>query len=301
MAQQRIGVGQAQDPGHLVLLLEHQPVAGPAGHLVQDVPCVQYGLLRGPRARPRPGRDPGRGHRMDRLRVAQAAPGLLEIGLQQEREFAAAGSPLLVQCLQFGQPGAGARTPVRQDSGAQVAGQPGVTGDVPGVQQAERDPQVLAGHLPCLGRPAHGMVEVGARVPDGVPDPVGECGDARPPVVQEQHVEVAAREQFAPPVAAHRHQRHSRLGPQQRGQPPVRARGAAAAVGRERGEAPRPPGSRTGPAGRFRALPAHAPATRVQAALRGLPARAPRCGPAPPCPPGCTRPCRRRSGPSARP
>ena len=204
MTQQRIGVGQAKDPGHLVLFLQHQPVAGPAGHLVQGVPCVQDGLLRGPGPRPWPGSYPGRGHGVDGLRVAQAAPGLLEVGFEQERQVAAARGPLLMQHLQLRQPGAGARTPVRQDTGAQVAGQPPIPGDVPGVQQAEGHPHVLAGHLARLGRAAYGMVKPGARVPDGIPDPVGQRGDARPPGVEQQHVEVAARQQLAPAVAADR-------------------------------------------------------------------------------------------------
>ena len=204
------------------------------------------------------------------------------------------------------------RAPDRQSartSGAQVAGQPRVPGDVPGVQQAERHPHVLAGHLARFGRAAHGMVEAGARVPDRVPDPVGQGGDSRPPGVQQQHVEVAARQQLAPPVSADRHQRHPGLGAQQRGQPAVGARAAAGAIGRERAPGAGPPGRApaglAAPAGTrawFRALPAHVPAARFQApALRGLPARALRCAPAPPCPPGRTRPCRRRSARSARP
>ena len=126
------------------------------------MPRVQDGLLRGAGPRPWPGSHPGRGHRVDGFRVAQAAPGLLQIGFEQEREFAAARGPLLVQHLQFGQPGAGAGPPVRQDARPQVAGQRRIPGHVPGVQQAERYSHVLASHLARFGRTAHGMVKPGA-------------------------------------------------------------------------------------------------------------------------------------------
>jgi hypothetical protein len=48
------------------------------------------------------------------------------------------------------------------------------------------------------------VVEVQAEVPDGVPEPVGEGGDRLgvAAVVQQEQVEVAARGQLTPSVAA---------------------------------------------------------------------------------------------------
>ena len=53
-AQQRVGVGQAEHPGHLVLFLQHQPVGRAAGHHVQRMPGIEDELPPGADARPRP-------------------------------------------------------------------------------------------------------------------------------------------------------------------------------------------------------------------------------------------------------
>jgi hypothetical protein len=215
VAQQGIGVGQAEGAGHLVLLLEHQPVGGPAGHLVQRVPRVQDGLLGRPRSGPRSWRDPGGGDRVDRFGVPQAAPRFLEVGFEQEGEFTGSRGPLRVQRLHLGEPGAGRRPPVGERTETQVAGQLPVPGDMARIQQPQRDAHVAAGHLASVGRAAHGVVETGARVPDGVPDTVRQRRDSLPGTVQQQYVEVAARQQLTPPVSAHGHQRHPGLPAQQ--------------------------------------------------------------------------------------
>ncbi|GFM99645.1 hypothetical protein Sfulv_44560 [Streptomyces fulvorobeus] len=78
------------------------------------------------------------------------------------------------------------------------------------------------------------MVEGEAEVPDGVPDPVGECGECRgvgAAVVQEQEVEVAARGELAAAVSAHGDEGRApdaRVlggGGEERVQPAVRQRG----------------------------------------------------------------------------
>ena len=74
-----------------------------------------------------------------------------------------------------------------------------------GVEQPELDLEVLAGGLAGLGGGAYGVVEGEPQVPDRVPDAVGEGGDGagvRAAVVQQEQVEVAARGEFAAPVAA---------------------------------------------------------------------------------------------------
>ena len=96
---------------------------------------------------------------------------------------------------------------------AQLAGQLRVAGDVPGVEQAERGLQVVAGDLRGLVDGAHRVVEAQAGVPDRVPDAVGERGRRRrPAVVQQDQVEVAARGELAAAVAADRDQRDPGAG-----------------------------------------------------------------------------------------
>ena len=95
-----------EDPGHLVLLLEDEPVGGPAGDLVQRVPRVHDRLVRGADPGPGPGGHPRGRDGLDGVHVAEAAAGLLEVGLEQESQLAAALGPFHVQRLQLGQPGA---------------------------------------------------------------------------------------------------------------------------------------------------------------------------------------------------
>jgi hypothetical protein len=69
---------------------------------VQRVPGVQQQAVRGPDPRPRPGGHPRGGDRADRVHVAQAAPGLLEVGLEQEGKLTAAPGALVMHGLEFG-------------------------------------------------------------------------------------------------------------------------------------------------------------------------------------------------------
>ena len=241
--------------------------------------------MRGADARSRPGGHPRGRDRVDRVGVAQASPGLLEVGLEQEGELAAALRALGVQRLELGQPDAGRRPPVRQHPEAELGGEPGVAGHVPCVEQPQRGAQVAARHLTALARGAHRVVETGARVPDRVPDPVGQHGDVRPPRVQEQHVEIAAGQQLTAAVAADGHQRHAGLVAEQRSQPAVGLGGTPGTVGAEGG----------GPPSR------HGVARAWAAAVRAPPGRVHRCAPARQRPPVRTRPCRPRSGRSAPP
>ena len=144
-------------------------------------------------------------------------------------------------CLQrphLGEPGPGGGPPVGERAEAQLIGQLRVAGNVPRVQQAERHPHVAAGHPAGIGRAADGVIQPGTRVPDRVPDAVRQRRDSLPGSVQEQDVEIAAWQQFAPPVSADGYEGHPRVITQTRGQPPVGGHGPPFTVGRERGEAP---------------------------------------------------------------
>jgi hypothetical protein len=139
-----------------------------------------------------------------------------------------------VQLLELGQPGAGVGPPVLERHLAQPGGHVRVAGDVPGVQQPERDLEVSAGHASCLRDRAHGVIEVRAGIPHRVPDPVRDLRDVVAAVMQHQHVEVAARQQFLAAVAADRDQGDARLGAEHPGQPAVSFRRPPAAISRER-------------------------------------------------------------------
>ena len=102
--EQHVPVEQPERPGHLVLLLEHQPVQPPPGDLVQRVPGIEYLLIGRADLGAWRGRHPGGRHRLDRVHVPQAAPGLLQVGLEQEGELPAGPGPLVVGGVQLGQP-----------------------------------------------------------------------------------------------------------------------------------------------------------------------------------------------------
>lgn len=184
-----------------------------------------------------------------------------------------------------------ARTAVRSP-----ARSPASPHDGPRVEQPELDLEVLGGGLAGLGRGAHGVVQGHAEVPHGVPEAVGErgqCLGAGLAVVQEQQVEVAARGEFRPAVAADRHQgrpAHAGLayGPREEGAEPVIGQcGQGGTPGRPgprllleeaqpgRGVAA---GSRAVLAGRFGGRVLHTRHPGLPS-LRARPRRARRCGP----------------------
>ena len=66
-----------------------------------------------------------------------------------------------------------------------------------------------AGHVEGLGRLADAVVEGDPLVPDRVPDAVGGGRDVLAALVDEHHVEVAERAEFAPSVATDGHQGHA--------------------------------------------------------------------------------------------
>jgi hypothetical protein len=168
------------------------------------------------------------------VHVAQAAAGFLQVRFEQEGQFAEEPGPLVVQFAQLGQPGPGRGPPVLQRPLAQLHGQAGVTGHVPGVEQPERDLEVGPRHPAGLGHGPDRVIQARARVPDRIPDPVGDAGDPVPPGVQQQHVQVTAGQQFPAAVSPHRHQGDPGFGAEQARQPPVGFRAPAGTIGRER-------------------------------------------------------------------
>ena len=207
-----VRVGVAEGLGDAVLLLQQELVA-PPGALVQlaaDVEQHGVGLLH------RGGRDvgdPGRGERAQYLHVAQAAPGRLQIGFEQEGDVTGHARAFLARLLQVGQPLAGAGPPLGQGALPQARRQVLVAGGVVHVEQSQRRAQVTGRDAQGLVDGPDAVVEADAGVPDRVPEPVGDRADVgRPPVVDEHEVEVAARRRLPAAVAAQGDQRDARAG-----------------------------------------------------------------------------------------
>ena len=106
--------------------------------------------------------------------VAQAAVGLLQVGLEQEGDVTVGAVALVDLVGQDREPLAGPGPPRVAGLGQHGLGHLGVPGHHPAVEQSELDPEVLAGHLEHLRGPADGVVEADALVPDRVPDGVGD-------------------------------------------------------------------------------------------------------------------------------
>ena len=104
----------------------------------------------------------------------------------------------------------------------EVVAQVGVAGDRARVEQAERGLEVAAGDRERLVDGLHAVVERDALFPDRIPDAARELVDVAPVAVHEQHVEVAARRELRPPVAADRDERDVGLVAEQLGEPTIR-------------------------------------------------------------------------------
>ena len=114
------------------------------------------------------------------MHVAEPAPALLEVGLEQERHLAGA----LVAVLDATAPARRATASTACATAASAASASSavssrVAGDVPGRQQRRRRVEVVGGEGERLLRGAHGVAELQPLVPDRVPDPLGELRRCR--------------------------------------------------------------------------------------------------------------------------
>ena len=161
-------------------------------------------------------REPGRGERAQRLmQVAQPAAGLLEVGFDEVGEFAEALGARARSGEQVGEAVSRGAPPVRKDRGARLLHQGGVAADEAQVEQSRGGGEVAGRDLAALGEGADGVIELEPRVPDRIPEALGELGellllDGRA-VVEEQEVEVARRPGVAARDRADGRERDARL------------------------------------------------------------------------------------------
>ncbi|CAM5627501.1 hypothetical protein SFUMM280S_11465 [Streptomyces fumanus] len=118
LAQQGVGVEQAEFGGDLVLFLEGEPVGGAAGGEVQGVTDVEEAAAGLGEALAGGVGEPGGGDGAQGGGVAQAAAGLLEVGFEEVLEFALAFGAFGAEFLEFGQALGGLVAPVGEDGGA---------------------------------------------------------------------------------------------------------------------------------------------------------------------------------------
>lgn len=119
LAQQDVGVEQAEGLGDLVLFLEGEPVGGAPGGEVEGVAGVEEGAAGlGESFAGRVG-DPGGGDRAQGGGVAEAAAGLLEVGFQEELELAHPFRAFLAELVEGGEAFGRLVAPVGEDRGAQ--------------------------------------------------------------------------------------------------------------------------------------------------------------------------------------
>lgn len=119
LAEQGVGVEEAECPGDLVLFLEGEAVGGAPGGEVEGVAGVQEGAAGLDKAFAGGVGDPGRGHRAQGDGVAEAAAGLLQVGFQEELELARPLGTFPAELVEGGEASGGLVAPVGKDPGAQ--------------------------------------------------------------------------------------------------------------------------------------------------------------------------------------
>jgi len=109
---------------------------------------------------------------------------ILDVALQQIRQVAVARDALVDGGTQPDKGAAGRTSPLVVRGRPQFGGEPWIAGDVTRIEQRERDAYVVDSDRQRLRNRTHGVVERDARVPDGIPDPVGDRGHRRPAMQQ---------------------------------------------------------------------------------------------------------------------
>src|SRR4051794_18905388 len=109
---------------------------------------------------------------MQSVHISQTASGLLEVGLEQERELAASFPPVTRGICELLEPAPRISTPAGKDGLPQLCGQRVVTGDMASIEQAERRFEVCGSDGGRLCDGAYGVIEPDAGVPQRIPEAI---------------------------------------------------------------------------------------------------------------------------------
>ena len=224
-----VGVGVAERLGDGVLLLEQQPVAGPAGAAVQlDPGREQHVVVVRQRLRRRPRASPPAACSAQRMACTSRSPPRpsLRSGSSRKATSPACSWRIVTRLLELAQPPLGPLAPQRQRLGRRA--RRSAPGRRPGGGPSTSD--VAVSRSSAASDSASLMVrtewpsfrpssQIGYQIRSAMaPMPLR-------PVVQQHHVEIALRRQLAPAVAADGDQGHAR-------RPPTTPRGRAPAATR---------------------------------------------------------------------
>ena len=215
-------IADAQRGSDLVGVLRLQLVAGAARHPVQlgpDVEQAPVGVLEPATghvgSQPRDGvGELGQRERVEQLHVAQTPAAVLEVRFGAVRDLAAAPPALVRLVQQVLEAAANTGPPLPVGAGDQQPRQFLVADDVARVEHAHRRGDVRRGDLQCLRHGAHAVVELDVRVPQRIPEPIGNSAhlSALDVVVQQDQVEIRVGQHLAPPESTDRDDRQSALG-----------------------------------------------------------------------------------------
>ena len=200
---------QPQPGGELTPHLRRDPIGGPSRDPVHEIANIEQRLTAALQIRVRYVDQPGRHQRVQDRGVPQTAGGLLQV---RDREVSQLPGPRVSGTdhrLEIRQSVLGASSPLGQHGGPQSQRQIRVTGDVTDVQQSRRHPDVVLGRCDHLREGPHRVVDGGTRVPERVPDLLGELSNLDAVVADEHHVQVGEGRELTAAVAADRDQRRA--------------------------------------------------------------------------------------------
>jgi hypothetical protein len=162
---------------------------------VQCVSNVEQPLIRTADADVRSVSQPAGSERSQHRHIAEASARLFEVGLEQIGGVAEGSEALVEGRQQFRQPFPGMTTPVVKKCRTRALDQLRIAGDHPQVEQAHTGTQLATCDVGTLGWSAYGMINPDPRVPEWIPQVIGQRVDlGRGFAAMQQHeVDVGAR------------------------------------------------------------------------------------------------------------
>ena len=189
--------------------LGRDPVGGPPGDVVQHVADVEQRLPAALELDVRDVDQPGRHQGLEHGGVAKPALGLLEVGHRHVGQLArSARAASRTSSCSSGSRSRASRRQLVSIVGAQPQGEVGVAGEVPDVEQPERDPQVVGGRSTISASVRTEWSSCAPRVPQRVPDLLGHLAEVD---ARRRETSTTSRSEYGASslaaVAAHRDQR----------------------------------------------------------------------------------------------